>query len=110
MAEKNKYLLVISNCPDSISATNIAQDLVSAKLAACANIIPGVESLFSWTGKVDKANEHMLIVKTTAACYDAVEQRIKNLHPYTLPEIIAIPIHTGSAEYLHWISTNTDNP
>ncbi len=107
MSKKTEYLLVITNCPGSITAKKIAQDLITEKLAACVNIIPGVQSFFAWVGKVDKENEHMLVIKTTLASYDAVEQRIKKLHPYELPEIIAVPIQTGSAEYLNWISTNT---
>lgn len=107
MNKKTEYLLVITNCPGSITAKKIAQDLIAEKLAACVNIIPGIQSFFAWVGKVDKANEHMLVIKTTAASYNALEQRIIKLHPNELPEIIAVPIQTGSAEYLKWISTNT---
>jgi periplasmic divalent cation tolerance protein len=107
MAKKPEYLLVLTNCPGSISAKKIAQDLVTEKLAACVNVISDVQSFFSWVGKVDKANEYMLVIKTTVAAYDDLEQRIKKLHPHELPEIIAVPIHIGSAEYLDWISTNT---
>ena len=107
MAKKPEYLLVLTNCPGSISAKKIAQDLVTEKLAACVNVISDVQSFFSWVGKVDKANEYMLVIKTTVAAYDDPEQRIKKLHPHELPEIIAVPIHIGSAEYLDWISTNT---
>ncbi len=108
MSEKVKYILVLSTCPGSISAKKIAQELVTEKLAACVNIVPGVKSIFSWIGKVDTANEHMLVIKTTLDSYDAVEKRIKKLHPYELPEIIAVPIHTGFAGYLDWISANTE--
>ena len=107
MSEKTKHLLVLSTCPGSISAKKIAQDLVSDRLAACVNIVPGVQSFFSWVGKVDNANEHLLVIKTTSNTYAALEKRLNKLHPYELPEIIAVPILTGSAEYLNWISTNT---
>ena len=107
MSNDIDYLLVLSTCPGSISAKKMAQELVSDKLAACVNIIPNVNSYFSWVGKVDTANEHMLVIKTTKNCYDALEKRIKKLHPYELPEIIAVPIHTGFAEYLNWINNNT---
>ena len=110
MSKKPEHLLVISNCPGSISAKKIAQDLVTEKLAACVNIVPDVQSFFSWVGKVDKANEHMLVIKTTVASYEALEKRIKKLHPHELPEIIAVPIYSGSTEYLNWISTNTGKP
>ncbi len=107
MSNKTKYVLVLNTCPGSISAKKIAQDLVNEKLAACVNIIPDVQSFFAWVGKVDTANEHMLIIKTTVDNYNAVEKRIKKLHPYELPEIIAVPIHTGFEGYLDWINTNT---
>jgi periplasmic divalent cation tolerance protein len=107
MNDEVKHILVLSTCPGSISAKKIARDLINEKLAACVNIIPGVQSFFTWVGKVDSANEHMLVIKTTLDLYDAVEKRLKKQHPYELPEIIAVPIHTGLAGYLDWISTNT---
>lgn len=107
MSEKTEHLLVLSSCPGSISAKKIARDLVTEKLAACVNIVPGVHSFFSWIGKLDEANELLLVIKTTANHYEALEKRLKKIHPHELPEIIAVPILTGSAEYLNWISTNT---
>ncbi len=109
MGNEKKHLIVLSTCPGSISAKKIARDLVAEKLAACVNVVPGVQSWFRWINKVDNANEHMLVIKTTAGAYKALEKRIKMLHPYELPEIIAVPIHTGLADYLEWVSTNTDN-
>ena len=107
MSDDVKHILVISTCPGSISAKKIARDLVTEKLAACVNVVPGVQSFFSWVGKVDSANEHMLIIKTTFDRYEALEKRIKKIHPYELPEIIAVPIETGFAGYLDWISANS---
>jgi periplasmic divalent cation tolerance protein len=107
MGDDVKQILVLTTCPGSISAKKIAQDLVTEKLAACVNIIPGIQSYFSWVGKVDTANEHMLIIKTTPDAYDALEKRLKKLHPYELPEIIAVPIEAGSAAYLDWITKNS---
>ena len=107
MSQDTEFLLILTTCPGSISAKNIAQELVSEKLAACVNVVPGVNSFFSWVGKVDTANEHMLVIKTTKKSYSALEKRIKKLHPYELPEIIAVPIHTGLTGYLDWISNNT---
>ena len=109
MSNEVKYLLVLSTCPGSISAKKIAQDLVAEKLAACVNVVPGVQSYFRWTNKVDNANEYMLVIKTTVDAYESLEKRIQMLHPYELPEIVAVPIHTGLAGYLEWISTNTKN-
>lgn len=107
MGKQVKHILVLSTCPGSISAKKIAQNLVAEKLAACVNIVPGVQSYFSWVGKVDNANEHLLVIKTTNDAYEKLEKRIQTLHPYELPEIIAVPIHTGLVGYLDWISTNT---
>ena len=107
MSEDNQYLLVLSTCPGTITAKNIAQYVVEEQLAACVNIVPDVHSYFRWVNKVDTANEHLLIMKTTADVYPELEKRIKDIHPYELPEIIAVPIHTGLTGYLDWISANT---
>lgn len=108
MTKQVKHILVLSTCPGSITSKKIAQELVTEKLAACVNIIPGVQSFFSWVGKVDTANEHMLVIKTTHDCYPALEKKIKKIHPYELPEIIAVPIETGFAGYLDWITKNSE--
>lgn len=107
MADSTSHIMILTTCPGSISAKKIAQDLVSEKLVACVNVVPGIQSFFAWVGKVDSANEHLLIIKTTTGNFDAVEKRIKKLHPYELPEVISVPIYSGSAEYLNWIDTNT---
>ncbi len=108
MIEKTaQHILVITMCPGTISAKKIAQDLVTEKLAACVNILPGVQSFFSWVGKVDTANEHMLVIKTTSNNYQALETYIKKVHPYELPEVIAVPIEAGLTAYLEWIDKNT---
>lgn len=107
MTEETKYLLVLNTCPGSISAKKIAQELVTDKLAACVNIVPGVQSFFRWVSKVEQADEHLLIIKTTLESYAELANRIKKLHPHELPEIIAVPIHTGDPAYLDWINSNT---
>jgi len=107
MSDDVKHMLVLTTCPGSISAKKIAQELVTEKLAACVNIVPGVQSFFSWVGKVDTANEYMLVIKTTLNSYEALETHIKKIHPYELPEIIAVPIQTGLAGYLDWITKNS---
>jgi periplasmic divalent cation tolerance protein len=107
MTKTVKHVLVLTTCPGSISAKKIAQDVVTEKLAACVNILPDVQSFFSWVGKVDSANEHMLIIKTTMDSYGALEKYIKKVHPYELPEIIAVPIEAGFTAYLEWITKNS---
>lgn len=107
MSENAKHILVLCTCPGSITAKQIAQDLVEKNLAACVNSFSGVHSYFKWGGKLDEAEEYLLLIKTTTDRYEAVEKLIKSLHPYELPEIIAVPISTGLPDYLAWIETNT---
>ncbi len=107
MSNETRYLLVLTTCPGPEAAGQIAHDLVAGKLAACVNDIPGIHSLFWWKDKIDSAEEHLLLVKTTADRYPAIEQKILSLHPYELPEIIAVPIEAGLDAYLNWITSNT---
>ena len=107
MTNNEKFILVLSTFPASISVKDIVEILVNEKLAACINIIPEVQSVFRWKDKVDNAPENILIIKTTLNLYDVLERRIKELHPYELPEIIAVPIEKGLTEYLDWVSENT---
>jgi periplasmic divalent cation tolerance protein len=107
MSDESAHIIVLTTCPGSISAKKIAQELVTEKLAACVNIVPGIQSYFSWVGKVDTAHEHMLLIKTTRDAYDDLEKRIQKIHPYELPEIIAVPIEAGPAGYLNWITKNS---
>lgn len=107
MSKQSKHLLVLTTCPGSITAKKIANDLVAEKLAACVQVIPGIQSFFRWVGKVDNSEEILLIIKTTRDRYQALEDRITSLHPYELPEIITLPINGGLAGYLAWIETNT---
>lgn len=107
MSEEIKHLLVLSTCPGSITAKQIAQDLVANDVAACVNIIPGLTSYFKWSRKVESDVEFLLLIKTTSANFPAIKKRIKSLHPYELPEIIAVPIVDGLEEYLRWIEDST---
>lgn len=97
------YQLVLCTCPDPATAQQIAEQLVEKQLAACVNILPGLISVYQWQGKPEKAEEHLLLIKTTNEAYDALQQTLTRLHPYELPEIIAVPIEGGSAAYLQWI-------
>lgn len=90
-------------CPDHASATRIAQALVEERLAACVNVLPGVHSVYRWRGGIESANEVLLVIKTTAARMEALQQRILSLHPYELPEVIAVEAVGGLPAYLDWI-------
>lgn len=100
-------LLVITNCPDEASANSIALAVVEARLAACVNILPHIQSVYRWQGAVESAVETPLHIKTTAAAYPALEELIRRKHPYDVPEIIALPIARGLPAYLNWLAAET---
>lgn len=106
LAKDTKCLLVLCTCDGLDVAEQISQGLVEHKLAACVNIVSNVASFFRWQGKLESNSELLLMIKTTGACFVAVEQKIKSLHPFAVPEIIAIPIVDGSQDYLDWIGEN----
>ena len=100
----DKLQIALCTVPDADTADSIATALVSEKLAACVNIIPGITSVYRWQDKVENADEYLLLVKTTARAWALLEARILALHPYELPEIIAVPIETGQQDYIKWIT------
>ena len=100
-------LLVLTNCPDEAAADRIALALVEQRLAACVNRLAPVQSIYRWQGNVERATEVPLLIKTTRERYGDVEQAIRHLHPYEVPEIIALPISAGHAAYLRWIESET---
>ncbi len=102
---ESRFQIVITTCADKESAHALALDLVAESLAACVNIVPGVESVYRWQGAVESDSEYLLWIKSTVSNYAAIERRIKALHTYELPEIIAVPITDGSAEYLAWVDS-----
>ena len=106
----NPALVVYCTCPDSATAERIAETVVGEQLAACVNIAPGLTSIYRWQGQVQRDAELLLIIKTRSARYPALEARIRELHPYEIPEIIALPVQAGLAAYLHWITASTEAP
>lgn len=100
-------LLVLTNVPDAALAHAMAQQLVEQKLAACANILPAVQSVYQWQGAIEQTNEVTLLIKTVRARYEELEAAIKAMHPYDVPEIIALPIIAGLPAYLDWIAHET---
>ncbi len=103
----NQHLMVYCTCPDRDTATRIASALVERRQAACANIVPGLVSIYRWEGAVQQDGEELLLIKTTADAYEAVEASILELHPYELPEVIAVPLVRGLAGYLAWVREET---
>lgn len=100
-------LLVYCTCPDHDTALRIAQALVERQLAACVNLVPDLTSVYRWQGQTETVREVLLLIKTRQSVYPALEAALLTLHPYELPEIIAVPIETGLPAYLSWIETAT---
>ena len=100
-------LLVFTNAPDRAVAQKIAHALVEQKLAACVNVLAECDSTYRWLGAIETAHEVPLLIKTRADIYPEVEAAIKRLHPYELPEIVAVLVEHGSCDYLDWINAAT---
>jgi periplasmic divalent cation tolerance protein len=101
----DNVLLVLTNMPDREAALKLARALIEAKAAACVNILGACTSVYRWQGKLENAEEIPLLIKTTGVCYAAVEAIIRRLHPYELPEIIAVPVAHGLPAYLQWVAS-----
>ncbi|PWT86938.1 MAG: divalent-cation tolerance protein CutA [Proteobacteria bacterium] len=101
--------LVLVTCDKLREARRIAGRVVGQKLAACVNLLPGpVESIYRWQGKVEKAREWLLVIKTTQRRLPALEKEVKRLHSYDVPEFIVLPIDSGSKDYLGWLARSVD--
>ena len=96
-------LVVLVTCPKKSLASRIAIALITRHLAACVNILPSISSVFWWEGRVDRCHETLLIIKTTASRFSLLKRAILELHPYTVPEVIALPIAAGHPPYLKWV-------
>jgi|SRR5579859_1314690 len=105
---KSQACVILTSAGDAATARRIAKGLLAARVAACVNVVPGVESHYRWKGKTESAREILLIIKTTAAHAKAVESKIKSLHTYELPECVVIPISGGSKNYLQWLFENVN--
>jgi periplasmic divalent cation tolerance protein len=101
-------LIVSCTVPDNEEAKLIARTLLKKKLAACCNIIPAVQSVYYWEGDIKESDESMLVIKTTQKSYEQLEKEIKMIHSYSVPEIIATKIETGSPAYIDWILESVD--
>ena len=104
---ETEVLAVITNVPDRATAERIADGLVTGGVAACVNIMAGCTSVYRWQGRLEHADEVPLLIKTTRAAYSRLEEELRKLHPYELPEIIALPVSAGLPEYLNWVVTET---
>jgi len=102
-----KTLLVLTNLPDRAVAERIADALIAKRLAACVNILAPCRSVYRWEGAVQHDEEHPMLIKTSVERYLELEAEIRALHPYELPEIVAVPIERGLAGYLAWVAEET---
>lgn len=100
-------LIVHCTCPDAASADVLAQALVSERLAACVNVLPGVRSTYRWQGEVEHGDEVLLLIKTTHDRLDALTVRVQALHPNELPEVLAVEAIGGLTPYLDWVAEQT---
>jgi periplasmic divalent cation tolerance protein len=99
-------LLALSTFPDRETAQRISNQLVSEKLAACANILPAVESIYRWKDKIETGNETLVFFKLSEDRQSTFQEKLRSLHPYEVPEIIFLPVSSGLPEYLRWVTDN----
>ena len=103
---KTPYIIILITAKDKKEAAKIARGLLEDKLIACANIMDGIQSLFWWQDKIDSSREVLVVLKTKNILFKKIVSRVKSLHSYQTPEIIALPIVDGSQEYLEWINSS----
>lgn len=101
------HIVIFVTAKDEGQANKIAEKLVAEKLVACANVVPGIRSIFRWQGKVDQAEEVLLVLKSRRRHFPLIVKTVKALHSYDVPEIIALPIVEGNKDYLNWITEST---
>lgn len=102
-----EFIVVLVTATSKVEAQKIAKAVLNKKLAACVNIITGLTSFFSWKGKIEKANELLLVIKTRKTLFKKLEKEILANHSYSVPEVIALPILEGSKKYLDWLRLET---
>jgi periplasmic divalent cation tolerance protein len=103
-------LICFCTCPDRASAERVAGALVEERLAACVNIVPGLQSVYRWQGAIERGDELLLLVKTTHAQLPALSARVAALHPYELPEVVAVEVAGGLSAYLDWVAEQVAEP
>ena len=99
----SKYIVILSTAGSAEEASKIAEHLVSAHLAACVNLLPGIQSIYWWNDAIQKDQEILMIIKTEREKFDEVKNAILSLHSYDVPEVISLPVENGYNEYLQWI-------
>ena len=103
-----EYIIVHVTAPNEEEASKISRTVVEERLAACVNIIRSVRSIYRWQGRLEDEQEVLMIIKTKRTLFERLQGRVKELHSYTVPEIIGLPVIEGSEEYLNWLGQETD--
>ena len=103
----DQFVIVLTTLPAEGDAEKFAAQLVEEKLAACVNVLTPMRSVYRWKNAVERADERQIVIKTSKARLGALEARVRKLHPYDVPEFVVLPIDSGSADYLSWLSDNT---
>ena len=101
-----QVIVVLVTCPTKVVARRLANQLVRRRLGACVNVLSGIESIFWWQGGVERAREVLLLIKTTTQRFERLLRAILSLHPYRVPEIIALPLRLGHPPYLRWVASS----
>lgn len=105
--DQTEEIIIFITAPGEDEAVRIARSLVDSRLAACVNIIKDIRSIYTWQGKVEDDSEVLMIVKTVQSLFTPLSAKVKEIHSYDVPEIIALPISDGSEDYLEWIKMST---
>jgi len=103
VSEESRTLVVLVTTPSSEVGLALGRALVDERLAACVNVVPGVTSIYTWEGKREEAAETLLVIKTESPRYAALERRVLELHPYSVPEVLALPVEAGAPRYVSWV-------
>ena len=104
------FVLVLVTVPDADTGARVGRAVVEEKLAACVNVVPGLRSIYEWDSKLCDESEALCLFKTRRALYPALRERVSALHPYEVPEIIAVSLADGNAPYLAWLAGGTRSP
>ena len=107
MSHESDYVIVLTTLPADIDAAAFAESLVEARLAACVNLMPIMQSIYRWQGQIEQESERQVVIKTSRLRIDALWQRVRDLHPYDVPEFVVLPIVDGNQGYLQWIGDST---
>jgi periplasmic divalent cation tolerance protein len=110
MSEQADALVVLVTAPTAEKAAELARAAVEGRLAACGNVVPGIRSIYRWEGKIEDAAEALLVLKTTRAGFPALRERLLALHPYSVAEVLALPVESGAAAYLAWVAASVGPP